>query len=32
MFIYYGLSDEKKLEATILNKNNNLKIIDVSKG
>lgn len=32
MFIYNGLSDEKKLAATFLNKNDNLKIIDVSKG
>ncbi len=32
MFIYNGLSEEKKLAATFLNKNKNLKIIDVSKG
>lgn len=32
LFIYNGLSDEKKLAATFLNKNDNLKIIDVSKG
>lgn len=32
MFIYNGLSDEKRLAATFLNKNENLKIIDVSKG
>jgi len=32
MFIYNGLSEEKKLAATFLNRNNKLKIIDVSKG
>ena len=32
MFIYNGLSDEKKLAATFLNRNDDLKIIDVSKG
>lgn len=32
LFIYNGLSDEKKLAATFLNKNDKLKIIDVSKG
>ena len=32
MFIYNGLSEEKKLAATFLNRNNDLKIIDVSKG
>lgn len=32
MFIYNGLSEEKKLAATFLNQNKNLKIIDVSKG
>lgn len=32
MFIYNGLSEEKKLAATFLNRNDDLKIIDVSKG
>lgn len=32
MFIYNGLTDEKQLAATFLNKNKDLKIIDVSKG
>ena len=32
MFIYNGLSEEKKLAATFLNRNDKLKIIDVSKG
>ena len=32
MFIYNGLSDEKKLAATFLNRNDDLKIIDVTKG
>ncbi len=32
IFIYNGLTDEKKLATKLINKNNNLKIIDVSYG
>ena len=32
MFIYNGLSDEKKVAAEFLNNNSEMKIIDVSKG
>lgn len=32
LFIYNGLSNEKQIAATLINKNKNLKIIDVSQG
>ena len=32
LFIYNGLTDEKKMAASFLNRNKNLKIIDVSEG
>lgn len=32
LFVYNGLTDEKKIAANFVNKNNNLKIIDVSEG
>lgn len=32
MFVYSGLTDEKQIAASFLNKNNDLKLIDVTKG
>ncbi len=32
LFIYNGLSNEKQIAATLINKNKNLKIIDISQG